>query len=61
MKSLIEIIRELDKEFPMYYYPIYIKSTWSMVMINISTLKYIYCVTNLRPLELVKRKNLVLG
>ena len=31
---LLQITRELNKEFSMYYYPIYTNTTWSMLMID---------------------------
>ena len=38
----MEITRELDKEFSMDCYPIYTTHTWSMLMINMPTLMYMY-------------------
>ena len=36
----MEIIRELNKEFPMHCYPISIIDTWSVLIINMPTLMY---------------------
>ena len=41
-KSLVEIIRELNKEFPMYSYTIYTINIWFMLAINNPTIKSIY-------------------
>ena len=38
----MEITRELDKKFPIYSYTIYAIDIWSVILINNSTLKYIY-------------------
>ena len=43
VKNLIGIIRELNKEFLMYSYTIYITSTWSVLMINSFILISIHC------------------
>ena len=44
VKNLIGIIRELNKEFLMYSYTIYITSTWSVLMINSFILISIHCL-----------------
>jgi len=38
----MEITKELNKEFPIYFYFIYIPSIWFMLVINNPTLKSIY-------------------
>ena len=41
-KNLIEIIRELNKEFLMYFYTIYTISTWSILTINSLTYQNLF-------------------
>ena len=35
----MEILRELDKKFPMYFYTIYTTYIWSMLAINNTALR----------------------
>jgi len=46
IKNLMRIIRELDKEFPIYSYTIYTTSMWFILIINSSssTIMSIYCL-----------------
>jgi len=39
----MRIIRELNKEFLMYFYTIYTINTWFVLAINNFTIKYICC------------------
>ena len=40
--SLIEITRELNKEFLMFFYTIYTTNTWSVIMVSNPTLMSIH-------------------
>ena len=44
MKYLIKITGGLDKEFLIYFYTIYTRESWSVLVINNPTLKYICCL-----------------
>ena len=41
--NIMRITRELDNEFLIHCYTVYIIDTWSMLIINMPTLMYICC------------------